>query len=89
MEINEVLEKINGMNMDELRKVQDAVGARWDNLTRLTAIQFNIGDKVGFVHPRIGKLNCVIHKVNKKSIVVKNEDDNGMYKVSPQLLTKM
>lgn len=68
MTILEVRNAVNGMGFEEVPYVQEAVRARYKQIWSEARGQFKFGDRVEFTDPRVGPVQGLVFRVNKKTL---------------------
>lgn len=91
MNMREISNNINFLTIEELKELNKIVVLRIKNLDSkkqlMASASLNVGDQVSFDSKRGYKVVGEVIKVNSKTIHVKTEQ--GTWKVSPSLLTKI
>lgn len=78
--------KIYELDSSEIRECYDLLRAQQDRLTREATECFFIGDEVFFQSRKGMKVYGTVEKVNRKTIIVKEEDSFRTWRVSANLL---
>ena len=79
------------MDRKQLDELVDTIKYRRDELNRKLKDSFSVGDKVSFISSRDNKtINGTVSKVNRKRLVVKEDNSEWMaWNVPPSILTKL
>jgi len=86
--INTVLDQVARMDNAELNRVVDAVKQRRTYNARNITRKLLVGDIVSF-DAKGGTVTGKVHKVNPKTVVVKDSNSHTMWKVTATLLTPL
>ena len=89
MNLQDIKSGVLGLNNNEINEVVNTINFRRKELSRLVKNQFSVGDKVSFnSKSKGGIIEGVVTKINRKNIVVKQDDSVISWSVSPSLLKK-
>ena len=79
------------MDTEQLDELIHTIKYRRDEINRELKDSFVVGDKVWFTHSRDNKtINGTVSKVNRKRLVVKEDNNEWMaWNVPPSILTKL
>lgn len=88
MNLQEIKSGVLGLDNDGLNEIINTINFRRKELNRLIKNQFSVGDKVFFNSRNRGIIEGVITKINRKNIVVRQNDSFTNWNVSPSLLKK-
>jgi len=87
------ISELQKMSIDELANYHSLVTQVYKEKIRhkqaTIALKFHVGDTVAFDSRRSGRVYGTVKKVNRKTIIVKENSGYMTWKVSPSLLTKM
>ena len=86
--INTVLDQVARMDNAELNRVVEAVKQRRTYNARNITRKLLVGDIVSF-DAKGGTVTGKVHKVNPKTVVVKDSNSHTMWKVTATLLTPL
>jgi|APSaa5957512622_1039677.scaffolds.fasta_scaffold72584_2 hypothetical protein len=86
--LQEIKSGVLGLDTDGLNEVINTIKFRRKELSRLVKNQFSVGDKVSFNGKSRGPIEGVITKINRKNIVVQQNDNFTSWNVTPTLLKK-
>ena len=86
--INTVLDQIQRMDNDELNRVISAVKLQRTHIARNMTRGLRVGDIVSF-DSRSGTVTGTVHKVNPKTVLVKDRASATTWKVTATLLTPL
>ena len=86
--INTVLDQIQRMDNAELNRVIAAVKSQRTYIARTMTRKLLVGDVVSF-NTRSGTVTGKVHKVNPKTVLVKDSASHTMWKVTATLLTPL
>jgi len=87
MTLNEALRVIQTQTktQEDLEAVRKAWKTAYDNVQRSNIAKFIVGDTVKFDSKR-GPVTGNVTKINRKTIKIKDEKNNVLWSVSPQLI---
>tara|TARA_Y100000593_G_C4314588_1_gene340177 strand:+ start:844 stop:1113 length:270 start_codon:yes stop_codon:yes gene_type:complete len=88
MNIQEIKSGVLGLDNNELNEIISTINYRRKELNRQVKNQFSVGDRVWFNSRKGTKIEGEITKINRKNIVVKQDDSFTSWNVSPSLLEK-
>ena len=86
--INTVLDQIQRMDNDELKRVIAAVKLQRTHIARKMTRKLLVGDIVSF-DSRSGTVTGTVRKVNPKTVLVKDRNSATTWKVTATLLTPL
>ncbi len=86
--INTVLDQIQRMDNAELNRVIAAVKSQRTYIARNMTRKLLVGDVVSF-DAKGGTVTGKVHKVNPKTVLVKDSNSHTMWKVTATLLTPL
>ena len=87
MDISEIKSGILGLDSDGLDVITNAINYRRKEVNQEIKNQFNVGDNVRFIGQG-DEIRGTITKINRKYIVVKENEGWTQWNVSPSLLKK-
>ena len=88
MNIQEIKSGVLGLDNNELNDIVSTINYRRKELNRQVKNQFSVGDVVWFNSRKGIKVEGKITKINRKNIVVSQDDKYVSWNVSPSLLKK-
>ena len=75
-------------NMEDLKNLSKVIAARYNILRQVSAMQFEVGDRVSFFSKKKGPVIGTVDKVNRVNIMVREDGNLLTWRVSPVLLKK-
>ena len=88
MNLSEIKGGVLTLDNDGLNEIKTTINFRRRELSQKIKNQFDVGDKVWFSSRKGMKVKGMITKINRKNIVVKENDSWTSWNVSPSLLKK-
>jgi len=87
MDMESIKTNILLINYDELNAIQDTIKYRNNELAKKAKNAFQVNNRVSFETPKYGKITGTITKINRKKIVVSQDNDFSIYHVPATMLT--
>lgn len=75
-------------NMEDLKNLSKVIAARFNILRQMSAMQFEVGDRVSFFSKKKGPVIGTVDKVNRVNIMVREDGNLLTWRVSPTHLKK-
>ena len=88
MNIQEIKSGVLGLDNNELNDIVSTINYRRKELNRQVKNQFSVGDVVWFNSRKGTKIEGEITKINRKNIVVSQDNSYVSWNVTPSLLKK-
>ena len=88
MNIQEIKSGILGLDTNGLNEVISTIQYRRKELNRQVKNQFSVGDRVWFNSRKGTKIEGKVSKINRKNIVVSQDNSYVSWNVTPSLLKR-
>ena len=88
MNIQEIKSGVLGLDNKGLNEIISTINYRRKELNRQVKNQFSVGDRVWFNSRKGTKIEGEITKINRKNIVVSQDNSYVSWNVTPSLLKK-